>query len=198
MDLLINFETEEIDFEHIFSVKLMIFDTNTHKRDEFIKKFCVKTNTIIFEYEKNFKSSHDYIVEYSVMQYGKQLEKKRFIFTFINNDEYKFENLMLIKKSKKSIKNELNIIHKINDIITDNFYIDLNPIAIMRDQNNELEVYINGNILYLKNEIYSIIKYSFYNNNLLYIFNELNISQNGFIELINLLISKGVVVVYEK
>ena len=132
------------------------------------------------------------------MQYGKQLEKKRFIFTFINNDEYKFENLMLIKKSKKSIKNELNIIHKINDIITDNFYIDLNPIAIMRDQNNELEVYINGNILYLKNEIYSIIKYSFYNNNLLYIFNELNISQNGFIELINLLISKGVVVVYEK
>lgn len=105
---------------------------------------------------------------------------------------------MLIKKSKKSIKNDLNIIHKINDIITDNFYIDLNPIAIMRDQNNELEVYINGNILYLKNEIYSIIKYSLYNNNLLYIFNELNISQNGFIELINLLISKGVVVVYEK
>ena len=200
MNLLINLENIQIDLKHIFSVKLNIYDLNLKTSEEYIKKIYSNDNSILFELDNNFLIHHDYIIIYSIMQFGKQIDKKRLAFTYPNCDEYKIENLVISNSNSIKKSKDIKILSSVSEreLNNKNIYIDLTPIAVIRDVESEFELYINGNILYLKSSLYLIVKEINNDNNLFKIFNKLNMKEKLFLDFINLLNKKGVVVVYEK
>lgn len=159
--MLINLSLEElkntINDKHIFSVKFKVLDRTINREKEYFYIFQPENREVKFLVE-NFTINHEYIIIYSIIQLGKQIEKQRYEFKYPIDVYNKFKINKNISVISEQTSNNLRKVTKLEEKdINKYMFIDVNPISIIRNKNSEIEIYVNGSILYLKKDLYKIV-----------------------------------------
>lgn len=167
---------------NVYSVRIKIVSGDK------IQEITNLYNNRIINYDYTFKDSTDYIVVISVAQFGKQIYKKKYSFTYHSCDKYILDdNITIINGLKNN-----NISNKM--IISDlNYNFDINPLASYRNEGSKLSVFVNGNIYLLKGNLKKIFMAIKKGESL----TEIGISEDNIIKELELLILKGCVICYE-
>lgn len=182
----------------IFSIRMEILKKGygDTKRTFFVKSIMSIGDRIFITDKFAFENDCEYIVIYSIVQSGKQISKKMLTFKYIECEEFSMEQLSLSKM--KIIDNKkIKIINEI-DYRCLNYYVTLNPLLVFRKLEEEYEIYLNGNLLFLKGNLYNIFEYILSTNDLNRIYTLVSIDEVAFSNYINTLIRKGCIIVYEK
>lgn len=152
-----------------------------------------KNSEIIFETDINFIKNEKYSIIISLVALGKQIMKGKYTFVYTNEGFQLKEEQINIKISNNKKNNEIK---KINRVTLNNYCeynYRINPLAIVRQENNEkITIFLNGNIYILKGALMKIINKIVHINSL----NEI-IEESNRIKDIDLLISKGCIICYE-
>lgn len=152
-----------------------------------------KNSEIIFETDINFIKNEKYSIIISLVALGKQIMKGKYTFVYTNEGFLLKEEQINIKISNNKKNNEIKRINRVtlNNYCEYNYRI--NPLAIVRQENNEkITIFLNGNIYILKGALMKIINKIVHINSL----NEI-IEESNRIKDIDLLISKGCIICYE-
>ena len=181
-----------------FSIRVEILKKGScdTKKVFFCKDIMSENKKIFITDEFVFENNCEYIVIYNIMQLGKQITKKILLFKYAEREKFCVGELILSKT--KNINNKrMNIINEVS-YIDINYYVTLNPLLVFRKLDQEYELYLNGNLLFLKGKLYKIFEYILLINDLNRIYALVGINESAFIDYINTLIRKGGIIVYEK
>ena len=137
-------------------------------------------------------AKYEFIISLAVL--GKQIIKEKYSFIYKTDKEYQLcDGKISLKITNDKMDNKIKIINEINADSFHKYEYKINPLAVVRQENNDkMTIFLNGNIYILKGSLMKLCKEILQGEKY-----KQNVIKSDKIEDIILLISKGCIICYE-
>lgn len=136
------------------------------------------------------------------IQQGKIIQKKQYYFNFNFSDFYKIDNVIISKKSclLDNYKNVKKVeLKKLLNLVNKDVFLEMNPLVVSREEEDgEYSIYYRGTLFFVDGTLSKLWERIFKGIFLSDLLANDKIVDDKCIKRLNLLISKGVLIAYER